>query len=420
MKNIIVLFAVIIIVLQTSAQVPAPASDTLRSDALNVYMQTSDYVRREIPYINYVRDLKDADVYIISTTERTGSGGYEYTYYITGQYEYDGMTDTIAFVTTPDETTEGRRQKEISTLKMGLMRYVAKTPLARYIIINFSEPLSETVSTDKWNNWVFRTSVSGYLNGQKTYKSKYVSGNITANLTTQDWKINLNASYMVEKDEYEIGENIITSDNDSKSFNGLIVKSISDHWSYGGTFSLGASSYSNEKLIISMMPGIEYDIFPYSQSTRRQFRILYKAGYNYVNYIDTTIYNKTKEDLWMHSLTAAYEIIQKWGSVDFTLSCSNYFHDWSKNNLGISGYASLRIIRGLSFNISAGISIIHDQLNLVKGGATPEQVLLRQKEVETQYSYRTSMGFSYTFGSIYNNVVNPRFGSSGGGVIIYM
>jgi len=72
---------------------------------------------------------------------------------------------------------------------------------------------------------------------------------------------------------------------------------------------------------------------------------------------------------------------------------------------------SLRIVKGLSFNISTGVSVIHDQLNLVKGEATPEQVLTRQKELVTQYSYYTSFGFSYTFGSIYNNVVNPRFGN---------
>ncbi|MFO7924858.1 MAG: hypothetical protein R6U58_14325 [Bacteroidales bacterium] len=35
--------------------------------------------------------------------------------------------------------------------------------------------------------------------------------------------------------------------------------------------------------------------------------------------------------------------------------------------------------------------------------------------LETQYMYFSSFGLTYTFGSIYSNVVNPRFGSSGGG-----
>ncbi|NMC37432.1 MAG: hypothetical protein GYA41_03825 [Bacteroidales bacterium] len=168
------------------------------------------------------------------------------------------------------------------------------------------------------------------------------------------------------------------------------------------------------------MPGIEYDVFPYSESTRRQLRILYKAGYNYINYIDTTIYDKTKEGLWLQSLMASYEVVQKWGSIDISFGYSNYFHDWSKNNFSLDGSVDLRIAKGLSVNFGGGASLIHDQLGLVKGGATTEEVLLRRKELATQFQYFTMFGFTYTFGSIYNNVVNPRFGNTGGGGMTIM
>jgi hypothetical protein len=55
------------------------------------------------------------------------------------------------------------------------------------------------------------------------------------------------------------------------------------------------------------------------------------------------------------------------------------------------------------------ISYIHDQLSLSAGGASQEEILLHRQELETQYRYWGSMGISYTFGSIYNNIVNPRF-----------
>jgi hypothetical protein len=41
--------------------------------------------------------------------------------------------------------------------------------------------------------------------------------------------------------------------------------------------------------------------------------------------------------------------------------------------------------------------------------------LLRRKQLETSYNYYAYVGISYSFGSIFNNAVNPRFGSSGGG-----
>jgi hypothetical protein len=325
------------------------------------------------------------------------------------------MSDTISFVSSPDDTEDRIRSMMVNTLKMGLMRYVAKTPLSKYIKINFTEPLSETVSTDKWNSWVFRASFSGYLDGEKSYKSSSLNGNLSANRVTRDWKINLSARYGYSVDKFEIYDNIYTSKNNSESFNSLIVRSINDHWSYGGSFSVSSSSYNNTQFSGSLMPGIEYDIFPYSESTRRQLRILYRAGYNYIDYRDSTIYDKMKESLWLHSLSASYEVIQKWGSIDITLGYSNYLHDWSKNNLSVNGYLDLRIAKGLSVSLGGGASLIHDQLGLVKGGATTEEVLLRRRELETQFQYWTMFGFTYTFGSIYNNVVNPRFGDSGGG-----
>jgi hypothetical protein len=412
MKTTALTILSLLIGLYTYGQETDNSTDTLRKDALNVFMEASDYIRKEIPYINYVRDIKDADVYIISTYQPTGSGGYEYTYYLVGQHEFEGKRDTISFTTVPDETQDGRRQKEISTLKMGLMPYVAKTPLAKFIHISFTEPLSETVSTDKWDSWVFSPSVQASLSGEKSYKYSNIRTRIEANRVTENWKIILALSYRYYKQLFEIEEEIISSDRNDSYFNSLVVKSISDHWSVGGSLNLGASSYANLDFKSELMPGIEYDLFPYSESTRRQLRFLYRIGHSYGNYTDTTIYDKMEEHLWLHTLDIAYQVVQKWGTIDVNVGYSNYLHDWSKNNLEFGGYLSLRIAKGLQVFIFGSYSIIHDQLGLVKGGVSPEEVLLRRRELATQFSYGTSVGFSYTFGSIYNNVVNPRFGDN--------
>ncbi len=390
-------------------------ADTLRKDALNLFMDASDYIRKEIPYVNYVRDIRDAGLYIISTSQRTGSGGVEYTYFFIGQNENEGMRDTLMFTSSPDDTSEIIRGNEVKTLKMGLVRYVARTPLSKFLSIGFSEPLSETVSTDKWNSWVFKTSISGYASGEKSYKSSYLNGSFAANRVTEKLKSSVSLRYSYSSDKYDVDDELITSEYNSKSLSGLLVGSLTDHWSVGGSLYAGASKYNNSDLSFNIQPGIEYNVFPYSESTRRQLRITYKAGFSYENYIDTTIYNKVKENLLSHSLTINYEIIQKWGSADLSLGYSNYLHDWSKNNLSLNAYLNLRIAKGLSLNFGGGGAIVHDQLGLVKGGATQQEVLLRLKELETQFQYFTSFGLTYTFGSIYNNVVNPRFGNSGGG-----
>jgi len=71
---------------------------------------------------------------------------------------------------------------------------------------------------------------------------------------------------------------------------------------------------------------------------------------------------------------------------------------------------NIRLLRGLSVSLRGEYSRIHDQLNLPKGDASIDEILLRRKELATNYEYSFSVGLSYTFGSIFSNVVNPRFG----------
>ena len=172
MKKSILFFTFLSVLLPAFAGGVDTKSDSLRKDALLVYMEANDYIKKEIPYINYVRDIRDASVYILSTKQRTGAGGTEFTYFLVGQNENAGMYDTLSFVSAPDATYEEIREEEVSTLKMGLMRYIAKTPLAKYVQISFSEQISETVSTDKWDSWVFKAQLSGWFEGQQTYSEK--------------------------------------------------------------------------------------------------------------------------------------------------------------------------------------------------------------------------------------------------------
>jgi len=375
-------------------------------------MEASDYIRKEIPYVNYVRDIKDAGVYIISTIERTGSGGLEYTYFLVGQKVNAGMRDTITFVTSPDETQDERRIKEVNTLKMGLMRYVAKTPLSKYMRISFTEPLSETVSSDKWNSWVYRTSLSAYTSGQTTYNYGYLYGTLSANRITEKSKFLSSIGMDLENDRTTYEDTTYKSTIKDQYGELSYVKSLNHHWSVGGSAYIQKSSYSNFDLSIRISPGIEYDLFPYSESTRRILTFLYQGGVEINNYIEETTRFKIKETIGFHSLSATLSIIQKWGSVSGTLSWRNYFFDWSYNRLRFNTNASIRVFKGLSFNIYGSVSSIHDQISLPRGNASLEDVLLRRKMQATNYQYSTSFGFTYTFGSIYNNVVNPRFNNS--------
>ena len=321
------------------------------------------------------------------------------------------MADTVKCSFSPDETLNNRRAKQVKTLKMGLMRYVAKTPLSQYMNINFTEPLSETVSSDKWNSWVYSASMYASSYGQKSYNYTYVDGTLSANRITEKSKFESSISLDLQTNKNVYIDTTYKSTIREEYLYARYVKSISDHWSVGGLTNIQTSSYSNYDLSLKIMPGIEYDIFPYSQSTRHQLRLLYNVGIEINKYTEVTTLNKLRETLPKQTLSANLSIIQKWGSVSTSLTWSNYFFNWNYNNLRLYMNASLRIVKGLSFNMSGSFAFVHDQISLPMGVSTLEDVLLQRKMQATDYSYSTYFGFTYTFGSIYNNVVNPRFGN---------
>ncbi|MFW6129241.1 MAG: hypothetical protein ACOC6P_03225 [Candidatus Aminicenantaceae bacterium] len=372
-----------------------------------------DYFRTEVTYVNYVRDRKDADIHVLVTDQATGSGGREYSMNFIGLKTFEGMENTLIYVSNRTETRDEIREGMVDIFKKGLFPFLMKTDIADYLLIDFKQKLNPTDVKDKWDFWVFHINLDTQLDGETTQSSKEFGTHIFANRITPDLKIRLGISYDYEEDKYEYEDESITSASEQKNLGGLVVKSISDHWSVGGFLAASASTYSNIKSLYAVAPAIEFNIFPYSVSTRRQLRCLYQIGFNSVNYIEETIYEKVSEKLYYESLTMTLAIKEPWGSASTSLEGSHYFHDFTKNRFKLHGRLSFRIFKGFSMNIRGRYERIHDQLSLPLEDASLDEILLRRKELATDYDYRISVGISYTFGSVYSNVVNPRFGGLG-------
>lgn len=75
----------------------------------------------------------------------------------------------------------------------------------------------------------------------------------------------------------------------------------------------------------------------------------------------------------------------------------------------------MRLFRGFSLEVDGNVARIKDQIYLRAGRLTPEEILLGLRERGTDYEYELELGFSYSFGSVFNNVVNPRLQLGGGG-----
>jgi hypothetical protein len=379
-----------------------------------------DYFRTEIPYVDYVRDRTAAQVHVLVTAQSTGGGGSEYTFNFIGLRELSSVSDTLKYVSSQGATDDDLRKAISRTLKLGLVRYLARTPAAERLQVSYAEaepgaPKKTERGHDRWNYWVFKTRASGNFNGESSQHFSNLGASIAADRITEGWKFNNSMSINYSESKFTLTDGSdLASYSRSNNASQLAVKSLTDHWSLGEKLSTGSSTYSNMRRSIRFAPTVEYNIFPYSQSTRRQLTFQYAVGINSYHYRDTTIFEKIREVRPDQTFTASIGMTQPWGSVAGSIQGANYLDDFSKRRLVLFNSMNARLFKGFSLNMYGSLSLVRDQLFLAKGGATDDEILLQRRQLSTSYSYFAGVGLQYTFGSIFNNVVNPRFDGANG------
>ncbi len=393
----------------------SPASGDVQAGLPRVFLDAPECdvaaLTKGVPFVAFVPALGEADVHVTITAPSAATGG-EYVLSFVGRDAYQGDNNVLRCAPAPDAPPDAATKELGRTLRLGLVRYAAKTRAAKRLSVAFEDKVKPTAVADPWHFWVFSLSADGFVNGEKSYGYGNYSGSFSATRVTPDLKLRASLSSSLTRQKFIFENETIDSRSESFGFSGLAVKSLGGHWSAGATFSVQSSSYRNVDREFSVSPAVEYDVFPYADSTKRQLRILYRAGLQTVRYREITIYDRTAETRWNEALSVTLEFKQPWGTVSTSLEGSHYFHDFRKNRLELTSEVSLRVWKGLSFNVDGGGSRIHDQLGLVKAGASLDEVLLRRKQLETSYDYYLSVGVSFTFGSVHSNVVNPRFGDS--------
>jgi hypothetical protein len=276
-------------------------------------------------------------------------------------------------------------------------------------------PSSQQQMVDPWKSWFFNLSASGYYSGEEATDYSSVSGSFRASRITDAWKFRLRASGNLSRSTFDLGDETIESRTETGTVTASLVGSLGNRWSAGLSSEASRSSRQNQEFLASIAPAIEFNVFPYTESSRREIRVQYRIQMQYVVYEDTTIFNKATEKLLFHTLSLQLDFQQTWGSANMEIGARNYITDLEAPrtefyNVFTGGTVGVRIARGLFLDIGGSISFVHDQLYLPKGGANEEEILLRTKNLPTDYSFSVSLGLSYNFGSRFNNVVNTRFG----------
>jgi hypothetical protein len=228
------------------AQQEPPDTSLQRENAIRLFIDCEycdmNYIRNEIPYVNYVRDVREAEVYLLETMEITGSGGRKYTYTFVGQEEFQGINDTLVYSSRPDDPRDLTRMGRTQIIKMGLMPYVARSPLFNEVEIVASEGIQKQEVMDRWNSWVFELQAQPDLEWEESVKELQLRSSISAMKVTHDWKIEFDYDTRYTRTRYNYEDSTYLQNKNSQRFNNLFVRSIGEHWAAGLRTDLLSSS----------------------------------------------------------------------------------------------------------------------------------------------------------------------------------
>ncbi len=410
---------------------PAPAAAQLESGRPNIFFDcegrdcNSQYYRTEIDWVNWVNDQEVSDVHVIMTSTNTGVGGREYRLDFIGREELASYEDQILWQSLPTDTDRERLDGVTHVLGLGIARFATVAGYRDLVSLRGPDPessiggrrvVSQAEVDDPWNLWVFRLNGNANLDGEELSSTRRFNGGVNASRVTPLWKINFNSNVNYQRREVELEDGTFSDTRVDWSVNPLVVYSLADHWSVGLQGQVARQTRFNQGFRWEATPAIEFSVFPYDEATRRAFTFGYKVGPAYRDYIEETVFGEESELRFEQSLEIELSQRQTWGDAGLTLRGSHYLHDVGLYNVSLRGNIDFRITRGLSVNARGNVGWVEDQIYLSAQGATDEEALLELRQRGTDFNYGMSVGFSFQFGSIFNNVVNNRFrGVSGFG-----
>ena len=390
-----------------------------------------NYFRTELPWVNWVRIPESSDVHVIMTSQTTGAGGQEYQLDFMGNddFEYEHQL----FHQAPPTNTDRETLDELAhTIGVGLLHFATlngffETVDAFHEIADILEVDSETLDPrervvtreevdDPWNFWVFRLGGRTEIDGEQTRRTKSVNGNVSASRVTPTWKMNFRSNVSFNRREIDLVDDPTFIDQRTDwGLSELIAYSLAGHWSVGIQGEMRRITRFNQDFRAEITPALEYSFFPYEEATRRALTVFYKIGPAHRRYIERTVFGHMRETRWEQSLEIELSQRQQWGDASIRMLGSHFLHDTDLYNVSLRGDLDFRIARGVSINGEANISWVNDQIYLPAEGVTDAEALLNLQQRSQDFNYGLEIGFSIQFGSIYNNVVNNRFGGGGRG-----
>ena len=384
-----------------------------QSDKIKVFLSCqcdNNFIKQNTLVFDYVRDrtLSDIEVFVFEITN--ASGGRNYSFEYKGKNNFQNIENQISTDIPKNLTFSEAREQLLKTYKLGMVYFMQNTAFQNQLEVTFHdvETKSDELTTDQWKNWVFEVSGSFNFENETSIKEEEYNLGLGGDRVTEMWRVRSDFGMSRSVKFFSGDEDNYSSERKRTFFSSSVVRSLSNHFSTGVFGYYLNDTFQNYRSFVNFSPALEYNFIPYSEVLTKEVTLAYKVGYNFYEYFERTIYGFLNQKMFNQSLTLNLRYREKWGSVYSYLVASQFLDQPDQNRLTLNNYINLRIIRGLSLRISGNFQLIRDQINLPSGEASIEDLLLRQRQISTDFQNRISLGLSYTFGSIFNNIVNTR------------
>lgn len=372
-----------------------------------------DFLRQELSYFDFTRDLYLADYSLLIVRQPHGGGGERYTVKLSRRNAEVSASRSASFaVSAGTSEVEARVQLLQAILRLLLVEFHG-TSSENFFEVTLPSRSGGELSTlsDGWNYWVITPEIRGMAELGSGFHWVEGAAALSVRRVTSLHKLLLGGSYHQTWSGYllEDGSRIHGSVR-GWGARALYARSLASRWALGALGVGRGSEYENLEGHVHGGPVAEFNVFPYEENARRQLRLAYQIGAWANWYWEPNQRGHMSDVFAYHALALIADINESWGSVQWITQGNQFLSDPALYRVSSGAILSLRIATGLALSLDGKVEWIRDLAQTRGRQVTDEELLLGLAQQPTDFFVEGQLILSYAFGSVHNTIVNPRFG----------
>lgn len=369
-----------------------------------------DYLRQELSYFDVVRDRYQSDLTLLIVRQKAANGGERMSVRVLPPEHGVPEHSTVS---QPAASAEQTRRQLLQEVLAALYGALSDTPHRAAFQLSLPQRLDGSLSRvdDAWDHWVVSPEQKGVVDAESNFHFVELHSALTFRRVTEQHRLRLRGTYSRSFSRFVLEDGSeLTGGAYEWSGRVSYARTVGQRWALGFAATERSSKFENLRGHAHGGAVAEVNLFPYTENVNKQVRVAYQAGPWLDWYFEPTRDGVLHRVRPYQAVTLVADANQRWGSLQWAFQFNSLLDEPAKWRLGTAAIASLRLFEGLAFNLMGQAALVRDQLSLRARPLTDTDLLLGNVQQETNFKVQLEFGLSYTFGSVHDTIVNPRFG----------